>query len=93
MSECAWFKCRRRFEPIRHTERFCTKKCQGNEKNWRMMRGAPLVRLLLVWREARGWTRDQRAAWAEEHSRPVPSLADAARLVDAMVAEQRDYKP
>ena len=47
MSECAWFKCRKPFSPPHHRSRFCTKKCQATEKNWRMMRGAPIVKALL----------------------------------------------
>ena len=47
MNNCAWFKCRKPFLPPHQRSRFCTKKCQGDEKNWRMMRGAPIVKALL----------------------------------------------
>ena len=97
MSNCAWFKCGRRFEPIRRTERFCSKKCQGDEKNWRMMRGAPLVRELMIWREAQDWSAETRAAWEYEHGHKIPGTDSMARLVDSYIgvlaAEQRDYKP
>ncbi len=90
MSKCAWHKCCKPFAPTDPRQRFCTKKCQADEKNWRMMRGAPLVKLLIPWRASRNWSTLQRAAWERRHNRSVPSISDIARLVDAMIAEQRE---
>lgn len=90
MSECAWMKCRKPLPAGRHSRRFCTKKCAADDKNWRMMRGAPLVSLLIPWRASRNWSQVQKAAWEARHNRPVPSITDIARLVDAMIAEQRE---
>lgn len=87
---CAWFKCRKPFTPASSSHTFCTRKCQSAEKNWRQMRGAPLVKLLIPWRQSRNWNKTQRRAWEAEHNRSVPSISDIARLVDAMIAEQRE---
>ena len=93
MGECAWFKCRTAFQRKHHLERFCSRKCQGRESNWRAMRGKPMVALLMVWRASRNWSKAQRLAWEAEHNRPVPGITDIARLVDAMTAEQKNYTP
>ncbi len=88
MSECAWMKCRNPLPAGRHRRRFCKAKCAGDDKNWRMMRGAPLVSLLIPWRASRNWSQDQRAAWEAQRNRPVPGITEIERLVDAMIAEQ-----
>ncbi len=90
MNNCTWFRCWKTFEPSRCTTRFCSAQCRADEKNWRQMRGAPLVKLMLPWRQSRNWSKVQRKAWEAEHNRSVPSIADIARLVDAMTAEMKE---
>jgi hypothetical protein len=45
--KCKWHKCRTKFQPDHHLQRFCSTACQQERAAWRSVRGAKLVDLVL----------------------------------------------
>lgn len=45
---CEWHKCRQPFSPSNNRQTFCCPACKKARQNWKQMRGAALVDLLIA---------------------------------------------
>ena len=47
MAVCKWHRCSRTFIQTEKRQRFCSRRCQTQRNSWKMIKGRPLVDLLL----------------------------------------------